>query len=95
VEESIDETPVEKEPMEPQTPQVTGEPSQTATPLKMSSPERGTSENIGTEAQEISDSVRRDPNYEPSSSHRSRRELETTPHVPPLTRSRARRYNMK
>jgi hypothetical protein len=36
------------------------------------------------------DSTRRDPNYEPSGSPRSRRELEATPQGPPVTRSRAR-----
>jgi transposase InsO family protein len=95
VEEGIDETRVDVEPREPQTPLATEEPAQTATPLRISPPERGTSETIGTQAQEISDSVRRDPNYEPSSSPRSRRELDTTPHGPPLTRSRTRRYNME
>lgn len=95
MEESIDGTPVGNEPVEPQAPNVTEEPSQTATPLRISSPERGTPENIGTQAQEISDTVRRDPNYEPSSSPRSRRELDTIPHAPPLTRSGARGYNME
>jgi len=95
VEEDTDETRVDIEPREPQTPQATEEPAQTATPLRISPPERGTTETIGTQAQEISDSVRRDPNYDPSSSPRSRRELDTTPHGPPLTRSRTRRYNME
>jgi hypothetical protein len=41
--------------MESQAPQVREEPSQTATPLRMSSPKGGTPENIGTQAQEISE----------------------------------------
>lgn len=44
----------------------------------------------GARQQIVSESVRRDPTYEPSQSPRSRRELDATPVPPPLTRSRAR-----
>jgi hypothetical protein len=44
----------------------------------------------GARQQILSESVRRDPTYEPSQSPRSRRELDATPVPPPLSRSRAR-----
>ena len=53
-------------------------------------------ENVGTpvadgdRSRQIPDSSVQDPNYKPSYSPRSRRELATTPIAPPVTRSRAR-----
>jgi transposase InsO family protein len=43
-----------------------------------------------TQPRESVDSTRQDPSYVPPDSPRTRRELQTTPHGPPLTRSRAR-----
>jgi hypothetical protein len=42
------------------------------------------------ETPDVVDSVRRDPDYRPSCSPRSRREIDSTPMAPPVTRSRAR-----
>jgi hypothetical protein len=42
------------------------------------------------ETPDVTDSARRDPDYQPSRSPRSRRELDSTPIAPPVTRSRAR-----
>ena len=52
-------------------------------------------DNIGTpvadgDRRQIPDSSLQDPDYKPSNSPRSRRELATTPIAPPVTRSRAR-----
>ena len=44
----------------------------------------------GDKCRQIPDSSVRDPDYKPSYSSRSRRELATTPIAPPVTRSRAR-----
>jgi hypothetical protein len=43
-----------------------------------------------TPPRESVDSTRQDPSYVPPDSPRTRRELQTTPHGPPITRSRAR-----
>jgi hypothetical protein len=44
----------------------------------------------GDRSRQIPDSSVQDPDYEPSNSPRSTRELATTPIAPPVTRSRAR-----
>jgi transposase InsO family protein len=69
------------------------EPQVAAEPLTPPNTRQSSVESPATEdraANETSCSNERDPNYEPSNSPDTRRELEATPYGPPLTRLRAR-----